>query len=130
MPITPTFPGVYIEEIASGVRTITGVATSVTAFVGATRRGPINRAVRLLGFGDFERRFGGLSDDSELSYAVRQFFENGGSEAWIVRIAGNPSAASTKLKKGGTDVLEVTAVDEGSAGRAIRLTVTNNGGSN
>src|SRR4051794_1991404 len=130
MPITPTFPGVYIEEIASGVRTITGVATSVTAFVGATRRGPINRAVRLLGFGDFERRFGGLSDDSELSYAVRQFFENGGSEAWVVRVAGAPATAVRNLTRGAANVLEVKAADAGSAGNAIRLTVAGSGGSN
>ena len=40
MPVTPTYPGVYIEEIPSGVRTITGVATSITAFIGRARRGP------------------------------------------------------------------------------------------
>jgi len=39
MPITPTYPGVYIEEIPSGVRTIIGVATSITAFVGAAHAG-------------------------------------------------------------------------------------------
>ena len=82
MPSTLTYPGVYVEEIASGVRTITGVSTSVTAFVGSARRGPINQATRMLSFSDFERRFGGLSANSELSYAVRQFFTNGGSEAW------------------------------------------------
>ena len=130
MPITPTYPGVYIEEIPSGVRTITGVATSVTAFVGATKRGPVNRAARVLGFGDFERRFGGLSADSEISYAVRQFFENGGGEAWIVRVAGTPGTALKNLTRGATNVLEVTALDEGSAGNSIRLTVANNGGSN
>ena len=40
MPATLTYPGVYIEEIPSGVRTITGVATSITAFVGRALRGP------------------------------------------------------------------------------------------
>ncbi|HYC62435.1 MAG TPA: phage tail sheath C-terminal domain-containing protein [Thermoanaerobaculia bacterium] len=130
MPITPTYPGVYIEELKSGVRTITGVATSVTAFVGTTRRGPINRAVRVLGFADFERSFGGLSTDSELSYAVRQFFENGGGEAWITRIAGSPGRATKTLLTGAANVLKVDARDEGSAGNAIRLTVAHNGGSN
>ena len=42
MPVTPTYPGVYIEEVPSGVRPITGVATSITAFVGFARRGPVN----------------------------------------------------------------------------------------
>jgi hypothetical protein len=40
MPATLSYPGVYIEEIPSGVHTITGVATSIAAFVGAALRGP------------------------------------------------------------------------------------------
>lgn len=40
MPTTPTYPGVYIEEIPGGVRTITGVATSITAFVAGKARNP------------------------------------------------------------------------------------------
>jgi phage tail sheath protein FI len=64
MPVTVSYPGVYIEEIPSGVRSITGVATSITAFVGYTARGPLDKAVRLANFGDFERNFGGLQQDS------------------------------------------------------------------
>ena len=60
MPVTPTYPGVYIEEIPSGVRTISGVSTSITAFVGYTSRGLDNRATRIFSFADFEREFGGL----------------------------------------------------------------------
>ena len=86
MPITPTYPGVYIEEIPSGVRTITGVATSITAFVGRTRRGPVNEAVTINNFGDFERIFGGLWEESPVSYAVRDFYLNGGRQAIIVRL--------------------------------------------
>ena len=58
MPSTLTFPGVYIEEIPSGVRTITGVATSITAFVGRALRGPVNEPVVVNSYGDFERIFG------------------------------------------------------------------------
>ena len=60
MPITPTFPGVYVEELPSGVRPITGVATSITAFVGRARRGPVNEPVDITSYADFERIFGGL----------------------------------------------------------------------
>jgi len=124
MPITPTYPGVYVEEIPSGVRTITGVSTSVTAFIGNAKRGPIDKAVRILGFADYERRFGGLTGDSELSYAVRQFFSNGGSEAWIVRVAASPTTNAHKtLNHGATAVLDVTAVDGGASGENIRLLV-------
>jgi len=123
MPITPTYPGVYVEEIPSGVRTITGVATSITAFIGHAKRGPVNKAVRILGFADYERRFGGLDKASEMSYAVRQFFTNGGSEAFVVRVAGNPTTAAeaflANTPKG--NVLKVTAVDAGFGGRNIRL---------
>ena len=125
MPITPTYPGVYIEEVPSGVRTITGVSTSVTAFIGGAKRGPVNKAVRILGFADFERRFGGLSRSSEMSYGVRQFFNNGGTEAWVVRVAQNATAASRTLQRTAapSDVLVVTAKDSGSSGNEIRLIV-------
>src|SRR5256885_9740548 len=86
MPATVTYPGVYIEEVPSGVHTIAGVATSITAFVGYTSRGLDNRATHIFSFADFERSFGGLASDSELSYAVQQFFANGGTEAYVVRV--------------------------------------------
>lgn len=100
MPVNPTFPGVYIEEIPSGVRTITGVATSITAFVGRALRGPTsdntdknNRAITINSYADFERIYGGLWAGSTLGYAVRDFFLNGGSQAVIVRLF-HPTFAS------------------------------------
>ncbi|MDD4653026.1 MAG: phage tail sheath subtilisin-like domain-containing protein, partial [Methanothrix sp.] len=89
MPESLTYPGVYIEEISSGVRTITGVATSITAFIGRTVRGPSNKAVTINSFGDFERIFGGLWKRSKLGFAVRDFYLNGGSQAIIVRLFNN-----------------------------------------
>src|SRR6267142_5915330 len=86
MPVAATYPGVYIEEIPSGVRTITGVATSITAFIGKALRGPTDQPITITSFGDFERIFGGLNRDITLSYAVRDFFLNGGSQAVIVRL--------------------------------------------
>ena len=86
MPVAPTYPGVYIEEVPSGVRTITGVATSITAFIGRTPRGPVNSATEITSFGDFERTFGGLAASYPLTYAVRDFYQNGGSTAVIVRL--------------------------------------------
>jgi phage tail sheath protein FI len=86
MPATLTYPGVYIEEIPSGVRTITGVATSITAFIGRAARGPTNEATTINSFGDFERIFGGLWVNSTLGFAVRDFYLNGGTQAIIVRL--------------------------------------------
>src|SRR2546421_9215179 len=135
MPITPTYPGVYVTEIPSGVRPITGVATSITAFVGAALKGPVNRPIQVNGYADFERVFGGLWARSPMSFAVRDFFLNGGGQALIVRlvrddaqpakidvgdlhlVAGNPGAWSANLEMtiaaGSTDpdVLEKYGVD-------------------
>lgn len=86
MPSALTYPGVYIQEKSSGVHTISGVATSTAAFVGYTKSGLDHRAKRIFSFSDYERSFGGLASDSELSYAVQQFFQNGGSDAYVVRV--------------------------------------------
>jgi phage tail sheath protein FI len=125
MPVALTYPGVYVEEIPSGVRTITGISTSVTAFIGFTARGPINVPTQLFSFSDFDRQFGGLNRDSEVSYAVQQFFLNGGSEAWVVRTANNAAKAALTVKNlsGPIDVLDVTASSEGLWGNYLRLDV-------
>lgn len=81
-----TFPGQYIEDVPDKVRTIVGVNTSVTAFVGYTAHGPTNKPIRIFSFGEFERQFGGLAVLSHVGYAVHQFFQNGGREAWVVRV--------------------------------------------
>jgi uncharacterized protein len=127
MPITPTYPGVYVEELPSGVHTITGVSTSVTAFMGLAKRGPINRATHIFSFADYAQKFGGLDTSSQMSYAVSQFFLNGGSEAWIVRLALNAAAATYALKdSAGNTSITVTAADEGEAGNYIQITVDDN----
>src|SRR6266851_5582596 len=86
MPVQVSYPGVYIEEIPSGVRTIVGVATSITAFIGRALRGPVNDPIRIQSFADFERMFGGLWVVSTLGYSLQHFFLNGGTDALIVRV--------------------------------------------
>ncbi len=122
MPSTLSYPGVYVEEIPSGVRTITGVATSITAFVGRAKRGPVNEAVTINNYGDYERVFGGLDLNSTMSYAVRDFYLNGGSQAVIVRlyhedVSGNfeNEEAFEKAKQGGQAIAAAvsTAIDAG-----------------
>ena len=94
VPASPTYPGVYIQELQSPVHSITGVATSVAAFVGYTARGIDNRAQAVYSFSDFERLYGGLASNSELGYSVQQFFQNGGSQAYVVRAPMHYSGAS------------------------------------
>ncbi|GAC1346967.1 MAG: phage tail sheath subtilisin-like domain-containing protein [Ktedonobacteraceae bacterium] len=97
MPVNPTFPGVYIQELPSGVRTITGVATSITAFLGRAVRGPTDQATPVTSFADFERTFGGLAVNYPMSYAVQDFYVNGGSQAIIVRIVDKATAKTAFL---------------------------------
>lgn len=128
MPVHPTYPGVYVEEIPSGVHTIAGVSTSVAAFLDFFSRGPVNEPVQIFNFGDFERVFGGLHRASEGSYAIQQFFLNGGSEAWVSRITD--SAATTALVNiaaGGGTALAVQAKNPGVWGNALRVEVTTRG---
>lgn len=116
MPVRPTYPGVYVEEVASGVRTVSGVATSVAAFVGTFPRGLRDEAVQLFGMADFEREYGGVTADSETSYAIQQFFVNGGSECFVVRVASADAAASRVVAANGlgNNIVRFTA------GRRIR----------
>src|SRR5436190_23821784 len=95
MPAQLTYPGVYVEEVPSGVRTITGVATSITAFVGRSARGPVADPVTVTSYADFERTFGGLWKKSRLAFSVRDFFLNGGSIAVIVRLYRDDAAGDT-----------------------------------
>lgn len=122
-----SYPGVYIVEKPSGVRTITGVATSVAAFVGFTRKGVPDKAVMITSFADFERQYGGLDRESPVSYGVRQFFLNGGTQALIVRVAVGATTAAFTLADDGGPVLDVVASSPGTWGNALRLSVETTG---
>src|SRR6266511_544183 len=123
MPASLTYPGVYIEEIPSGVRTIVGVSTSMTAFVGRARQGPDNEPVSVHNFGDFDRIFGGLWEPSRMSFAVQQYFLNGGGEAIVVRVTGPQAAAATFALPGG---LVLAASSPGSWADDLTVTVDHN----
>ena len=97
MPVTTTYPGVYIEELPSGVRTIAGVATSIAAFIGWAPQGPTDRAQLVLSWPDFVRQFGGLDSRSLLGYAVSQFFANGGQQAYIIRLGSAACSANSRI---------------------------------
>src|ERR1700745_247481 len=82
-----SYPGVYIQKVPSAVHSIAGVATSIGAFVGWAARGSTTEAVLVESFMDFQRQFGGLDSRSLLGYAVSHFFNNGGPQTYVVRLA-------------------------------------------
>jgi uncharacterized protein len=129
MPVAVSYPGVYVEEIPSGVRTITGVATSITAFMGRAPRGPSSDPTIINSFGDFERGFGGLQADYPMSYAVRDFYQNGGSQGLIVRLQNGATPAAITLPTGAAapnDILPLVAASEGTWGNNLSVTVDYN----
>ena len=124
MPIQPTYPGVYVQEVSAGVRTITGVSTSIAAFVGMINRGRVDRPTRVLSFTEFERNYGNNHTVSEMTDQVRQFFFNGGQQAFIMRIANGALAARATIENEfGTPVLTLIAREEGIIGQSIRAEV-------
>jgi hypothetical protein len=127
MPVAPTFPGVYIEEVPSGVHTITPVSTSIGAFLGRATLGPINKAVHVLSLADFTRNFGDPLPGSDLADSVRLFFLNGGSDCYVVRLANGAAPAAVTLQSlGGANVLHAVAKAEGVWGDTVRMTVDYN----
>lgn len=78
-------PGVYVEEAPSSGNSIVGVSTSVAAFVDHFAAGPVGQPIEITNFHEFVATFGGLAEASESSFAIQQFFNNGGQIAWVVR---------------------------------------------
>lgn len=122
-----SYPGVYIQEISSGVHTITSVGTSITAFVDYFCEGPVDQAVEIFGMADFQRVFGGLDGKSEASYAIAQFFLNGGSSALVIRcLSGSKATANVvigTLAAPGTAALTVNAANPGEWGNTLRVEI-------
>lgn len=128
MAVSPTYPGVYVQEVPSGVRTIVGVGTSTALFVGRTLTGPMFKAVRINTYSDFVSTFG---DDagavSSMARYVRLFFLNGGTDCYVVRIAnGSAKSVVTLENEAGAAVLTLRAKNAGELGDLIRAAVTYN----
>jgi phage tail sheath protein FI len=126
MVSTYLYPGVYIEEVPSGVHVIAGVSTSDTAFVDYFPRGPVNQAIQINNFPEFQRTFGGLNEESEAGYAILQYFLNGGQLARIVRVTVDACTACRVLNGKGSSypALTVDATSPGTWGNNIRIRVS------
>ncbi len=119
MSVPLTYPGVYIEEVPSGVRSITGVATSITAFVGSALRGEENEPTLVQSFSEYTRNFGDLHRSHPMGFAVSQFFRNGGRDALIIRVTQGGVAATVSA-----DSLNLEASSSGDWGEKLSVTIT------
>jgi hypothetical protein len=129
MPVSPTYPGVYIQELPSAVHAITGATTSVAAFAGWAPQGPTNEATLVQSWMDYQRIFGGLYANALLGYSVNQFFANGGQQAYIVRLSYAPQATvniSTSPAETPAGVYVFTALQPGLSGLSITVSQTVN----
>ncbi|MFV0359366.1 phage tail sheath family protein [Tropicimonas sp.] len=123
-----SYPGVYSAEKPGDVRMITGVATSISAFFGRTVKGPVDKPVRCQSHADFLRNVGGAHPQSEIGTSVKLFFDNGGTDCYVVRLAG-AGAARAGIDLGnsaGIPVLRASARGAGEWGNGLRLRVDYN----
>ena len=113
---TLSYPGVYMEEVPSGVRPIEAAGTSTAAFFGVAQRGPIGEVKRIFNFTEFKNMYGDFLNGYYLAHAVFQFFNNGGTQCYVGRIAsGAQTAEVTILDRGDTpqDSLTISAISPG-----------------
>lgn len=128
MPIQPTYPGVYVQEVPSGVRTIAGVSTSIAMFIGRTKWGPVNEPISCLNYTEFLRTFTDDISQGDMARAVRLFFINGGTRCYVNRIGANIDTALLTIQDGEgapADSLTVSAKYPGDLGESIHLIITN-----
>lgn len=118
-------PGVYVEETESGSKSVEGVSTSTAGFLGQTERGQLKPQL-VTDFNDFERKYGGVIEDSYLAQAVKGFFTNGGSRAFVGRVTAEDrhQTATATLEGDDGDVLGVEAIGPGDWGNSVSVTIT------
>jgi len=119
-------PGVYLQEVPSGVQPIEGVSTSTGAFIGKAQMGPLGEAIMVTSLAEFTSNYGGYLTDGYLAHAVLGFFSNGGKRTYIVRIAGTGAAAAaiTVRDRKNAPTLEISAKNEGIWGNQLDLVIT------
>lgn len=124
MPVTVSYPGLYLEEVPSNARSIVAAPTSIAVFVGYSHPFKTltpNQPIRLFSFSDYERYFGGIfrsgTIDTNLGYAVFQFFLNGGSDAYVVGLI-----PQYQRSIGGPTPIVAATVTLATAGGGIKFT--------
>lgn len=117
-------PGVTVLEVKSSILPINPAPTDVTAFLGATEKGPLNRPLSIGSMADYQALFGGQLSGSYVHQTVRQFFENGGRQAYVSRVVGASGtvAASRQLQNSTpTNSVLISAFSVGDHGNLLSI---------
>lgn len=117
--------GITVTEMAPAGQSLYASRETTAAFIGRALRGPLNEPVLINNFGDFRRRFGDVWSRSSLGPAVQQFFEHGGRNVYVVRVANGARGAMLCLPANGS-ALVLRALEPGSTER-IRAAVDYDG---
>ncbi|MEA1930200.1 MAG: phage tail sheath subtilisin-like domain-containing protein [Euryarchaeota archaeon] len=123
-------PGVYVEEVDTGTKSVEGASTSTAGFLGETERGPVEPTL-ITSFGQFKRTYGKSPSSSDLDAAVDGYFKNGGSRCYVGRVtaAEHDDLATAELAdENGTSVLEVSANGPGEWGTNVAVIVSDGHG--
>lgn len=122
-----SYPGVYVEEVSSGVRPIAAASTSTPAFVGLAEMGPDDEAKRITSWAEFQKNYGTFIDSSWLAHSVFQFFNNGGQQCYIVRVTRSDAAKAdvTVANRAATPAagLKFSAKNKGAWGNYLLLQI-------
>src|SRR4051812_40318720 len=125
---TLTYPGVYVQEVSSGVRPISIASTSTAAFVGLAEMGP-DQPTRVTNWTEFQRYYGTFIRDGYLANSVFQFFNNGGRQCYIVRVTRSDAAlASVTVQNRANPAvggLTFSAKNKGAWGNTLYLQIEN-----
>ncbi len=120
-----SYPGVYMEEVSSGIRPIQAASTSTAAFFGVAERGPFDRVTQIFNFTEFQTTYGGFLTSGYLAHSVFQFFNNGGSKCYVGRVANSPITADVTINdRAPAPQTSMTIAASSAGGFGNRLQVT------
>jgi uncharacterized protein len=113
-------PGNYLQEIPV-MGNIQGASTSVAAFLGITDAGPVNTPTLITSWNAYVRQFGGLVWMGFNTWAVYEFFQEGGSACYVVRLDDSKSSAAAAS----IDNARLVAATKGTWGSALMYFICN-----
>lgn len=118
-------PGVYVNEtLIPAPIAAAGSANAAGAAVGAFPQGPATVTLVTSWF-DFTQQFGGYNALYPASIGVNQFFANGGSELYVLRVLGSGAAVATvAIPKAVGNLGTASSINKGADSNNLRIQIT------